>query len=390
MKALLRGILFLSCAMTSAFSDAPFVDLKFDDACKKASQEHKIVLIDFYTMWCVSCKELDRETWPDADVKKLLGDKTVPLKIDAEKEDKLADRYSVVTYPCVLLLKPDGTEIDRLVGTREPKDFISDFNLSISGQDTETRAREAVAKAGGKDPELRLNLGELLRQKGSNAGALKEFLWCYNHGLEIDPSFAWDRAGYLLNSLEILSETYPPAQQARETLRDEKEKAMLSGTGDRQTAADLISLNDDQGHGEKSLAIFDKLPVKSRGLMAIEMVDKLAEAKRYNDILGNLGNSNPKAIFTRDAEKAKPELASMAGNPDKKDVVRALMDRTISTGAGYFEALAATGKNDEALSLAGQILQFNNSGQTKAHLIKSAEHAGNTAVTDKLKSGEAL
>jgi len=373
------------CAITSGFADAPFLDLKFDDALKKAAQENKIVLIDVCTTWCPPCRELERVTWPDADVQKLLNEKTVPLMINADNNEQLADKYNVVTYPCVLLLKPDGTEIDRLIGFRPPKDFISDFNLSMSGRTTEVLAREAVAKAGGKDPELRLNLADLLRQKGSNAEALDEFLWCYNHGLENDPNFAWDRKSWLLNSLEILSETYPPAQKARASLRDDKEKAMLAGTGDRQTADDLVSLNEDQGHPQKSLDIFDQLPDKSRAIMAIEIADKLAEAKRYKDLLDTLGNSTPEDIFTKEADQSKLQLTALAGNPEKKDEVKYLTERPLSIGAGFFEALAGSDKDVAAINLARKILEFSNADQTRNQLIKCAVHAGNADVVDFLK-----
>ena len=76
----------LFCAVTSSLFAAPFSNLSFEAASKQAAQTGKIVLVDFYTTWCGPCKLLDKTTWTDAVVIQLLEQKTVALRIDAEKE----------------------------------------------------------------------------------------------------------------------------------------------------------------------------------------------------------------------------------------------------------------------------------------------------------------
>ena len=68
----------------------------------------KVILIDFVTTWCAPCKKMDKTTWKDKKVRAWLGEKTVALKIDAEKEKKLAKDYRVEMYPTIVLLKADG------------------------------------------------------------------------------------------------------------------------------------------------------------------------------------------------------------------------------------------------------------------------------------------
>jgi hypothetical protein len=60
--------------------------------------------------------------------------------------------------------------------------------------------------------------------------------------------------------------------------------------------------------------------------------------------------------------------------------------KALSRGVRYFEALAATGKNDAALALAGQIVQFNGDDSVRASLAQSAAKVGNTALAEKLKT----
>src|SRR5689334_8822587 len=65
-----------------------FRSLSFDAAAKAAADEQKLILIDFYTTWCEPCKMLDRETWTDPAVGKMVNDRAVALRLDAEKEGR--------------------------------------------------------------------------------------------------------------------------------------------------------------------------------------------------------------------------------------------------------------------------------------------------------------
>ena len=277
------SLLSLALAGVSSSSAAPFLDSNFADACKKAKAGGTIVLVDFYTAWCAPCKLLDQKTWTDPEVVKLLESKTVALRIDAEKEVDLAKRYQIDAYPTVLLLHPDGTEIDRLIGFREPAAFIPDFNAALSGKDSVSRARAVVQAKGTNNAMARMSLAQALVEKQKYAEALDEDLWCFDHGLENDPSFVGVRSSFLLTYIMTLSKKYPPAQEALETRRNDRETAVLSGPADSQTTRDLLRLNDTLGQKECSLSCFDRLPPNSpsRRVMRESLVEQLLSAKRY-------------------------------------------------------------------------------------------------------------
>jgi len=220
------------CAITSSLFAAPFSNLSFAAASKQAAQTGKIVLVDFYTTWCGPCKLLDKTTWTDTAVIQLLEQKTVALRIDAEKEAALAQRYKIQAYPSVLLIKPDGTEIDRLVGYKEPQAFIEDFNAALSGKDSISRAKDKLVAAGTNDPNARMQFGVALAQKGKDAEALTEYLWCFDHGLEASPAFVGVRVSFLLMNIKNLAVHYPPAQQALVTRRDESQAKVAAGSTD--------------------------------------------------------------------------------------------------------------------------------------------------------------
>ena len=212
MRYLMTGAIV--CLATTVLAEEPFASLSFDEACKKAREEKKIVLIDFYTTWCGPCKLLDRTTWKDDEVRKWLGSHAIALKIDAEKNRKLASNYNIRSFPTILFLKPDGKELDRLVGYRGAEEFLEDAEGAISGKDIVARAREKMEAGGKNDPMQRIQYGRALAQKGKHKEALEEYLWCFDHGMEANPAFAGVRLSFLLGNIHQLGADYKPAIKA--------------------------------------------------------------------------------------------------------------------------------------------------------------------------------
>jgi thiol:disulfide interchange protein len=112
----------------------PFTNLSFDAALKEAGKEHKVVLVDFYATWCEPCKLMDKDTWSDSGVTKLVQEKAVSVHVDVEKEADLARRYNIEAIPNILLLKPDGTQIDHLTGYLNPQQFTAALNEALKGK----------------------------------------------------------------------------------------------------------------------------------------------------------------------------------------------------------------------------------------------------------------
>ncbi len=110
----------------------PFYDLSFDDARIKADAEGKLVLLDFYTTWCGPCKLLDKQTFVHDEVRPWMLERLVSLKIDAEKQVGLKNRYRIAAYPTLVVVRPDGTEVGRFSGFRPPKEFVAEAGRIVS------------------------------------------------------------------------------------------------------------------------------------------------------------------------------------------------------------------------------------------------------------------
>lgn len=105
-------------------AEGVFQTLSLEQALQKAKADGKVVMVDFYTVWCPPCKLLDQKTWPDDKVQDWLREKTVAVKIDAEKEEALAAKYGITSYPTLLFVNPSGSELGRIKSFVNPEDFL--------------------------------------------------------------------------------------------------------------------------------------------------------------------------------------------------------------------------------------------------------------------------
>ncbi len=142
-------VLLLSVAVClAARADIKFLTGAFKDVLAKAGTEKKPVLIDFYTDWCRWCDTLDANTYSDATVSEFVEGNVIPYKIDAEKGEgiEIAKKYGVKAYPTVLLIKPDGEEIDRLLGYMPPEKFLKTLDDYLQGVNTIGTLKAELAK----------------------------------------------------------------------------------------------------------------------------------------------------------------------------------------------------------------------------------------------------
>jgi thiol-disulfide isomerase/thioredoxin len=83
------------------------VEQDFEQAKKQSITQGKLLIIDFYTDWCIPCRELDAAVFRDSTMSRQLAKNFVVLRYNAEKRDtvyKLALKYHVGMYPTTLVL----------------------------------------------------------------------------------------------------------------------------------------------------------------------------------------------------------------------------------------------------------------------------------------------
>jgi thiol:disulfide interchange protein DsbD len=107
-----------------------------DGAFATARAKDEPVLLDFRANWCVACVELEKKTWPEPDVQKILRD-VIPVRMDMTDNTPhnraLQKRFGVVGLPTVILLSPGGRELGRFVAFKTPAEVISWYKETTSG-----------------------------------------------------------------------------------------------------------------------------------------------------------------------------------------------------------------------------------------------------------------
>ena len=110
------------CAQTGI----TFQDISLPEALAKAKQEKKLVFMDCYTSWCGPCKVMASTVFMEEEVGEYMNPRFVSVKYDMEKGDgvELAKKYGVKAYPTFVILKADGEEMHRIVGSCSVDEFI--------------------------------------------------------------------------------------------------------------------------------------------------------------------------------------------------------------------------------------------------------------------------
>ncbi len=81
-----------------------------------AKSSNRPILIDFGTVNCYWCRQLDATTFRDPTVAKLLADRFVAVKIDASKDPSLAQSLGIQAFPTLIFMTASGKIIDRQDG----------------------------------------------------------------------------------------------------------------------------------------------------------------------------------------------------------------------------------------------------------------------------------
>lgn len=92
-------LLFVS--MSVAFGQSPVRWLTFEEAVEKSKAEKRLIFIDVYTDWCGWCKVMDKNTFSEPLIAKILNEKFYPVKFNAEQREDVmfqGNRFKFVPY----------------------------------------------------------------------------------------------------------------------------------------------------------------------------------------------------------------------------------------------------------------------------------------------------
>lgn len=125
----LQGVVF----QTDEVHKLPFKKIKsvedLNHVLTEADWQNQIVMLDFYADWCITCKEMERYTFPDQGVQAALKDMTL-LQADVTENDAidqaLMQKFEIIGPPAILFfVRGQERREYRLVGFVKADEFIT-------------------------------------------------------------------------------------------------------------------------------------------------------------------------------------------------------------------------------------------------------------------------
>ncbi|HJN12676.1 MAG: thioredoxin family protein [Pirellulaceae bacterium] len=80
-----------------------------------AQQQHRLVLLHFYSDTCAPCQKLERDVFPRAAVARAISTGYVAVKINVDRFPQLRDHYKIEAWPTDVIVTAEGREIARSV-----------------------------------------------------------------------------------------------------------------------------------------------------------------------------------------------------------------------------------------------------------------------------------
>ncbi len=77
-------------------------------AFSKAQQMGKPILLSLVTQWSADCHEMDRVTYGEPRIAANVNDGFVPVRVDADRNPQVRERYNMGGFPSTVFLTPEG------------------------------------------------------------------------------------------------------------------------------------------------------------------------------------------------------------------------------------------------------------------------------------------
>ncbi len=88
----------------------------YDQGSSLAKDKGLKIMVHFYAEWCRYCVKMEKETFSDKAVISYLNRHFVPIKVNSDKERKLASNFRVSALPATFFISEDGNKIGQLPG----------------------------------------------------------------------------------------------------------------------------------------------------------------------------------------------------------------------------------------------------------------------------------
>lgn len=127
-------LLILAIASKQAIGQAVKFEenLTWPEVIKKAKEENKFIFVDCYATWCVPCKTMDQQIYPNDSVGSYMNGHFISIKLQIDKTESdgqniknwygyakaWSSRYAITALPTFLFFSPDGRAVHKAIGAK--------------------------------------------------------------------------------------------------------------------------------------------------------------------------------------------------------------------------------------------------------------------------------
>jgi len=143
----------------------------YDSARKEAAEKGRPIFLDFGTEDCVHCRRMHQTTFRDPVIIKLLNERFIPLKVDANREPRLTQTLRIQAYPTFILAGNDGKILGWVEGFMEVARLTDHLSRASAVQTPDWMARdfnEALKSTGAGDYARAVSLLKNIAEDGKD------------------------------------------------------------------------------------------------------------------------------------------------------------------------------------------------------------------------------
>lgn len=351
----------------------------FTAACNQAAKEGKGVLLEFFSYNSVESKMLRDNVLASPAVKVLTDKSWILVSSELERDSALRGRFAVAHAPTLILLRSDGTEVDRLVGYAQPDELVRALKAAGEGK---SLLDELIANANNPTTSLEahLALAAAYFKRGQSATALAELTTCLDRATAQGPDRKFLKI--ILTRLAALGATQPAALDALRTRRDTLEK---TPTLPSDSVLVLIAFNDVLKEPNRSVDFYLKLPVESplRQQLFSAIFLQLVETQHYSEATGTIdletyiNNTYPRTnavVHDHDSHELSTAM--------RERMEQQARQRVIDVTGAAVQALLATDRLEKAKRVTGRLLETYDGKDARSGLTQAIQRSAARSAND--------
>ena len=121
----LTAMIFILSTLSCSFVSSKFINwYTYKQGIELSKKEEKKIFLYFYADRCTYCKKMEKETFNDYSVASYINDNFIPIKVNSDREVKVALDFDVKGLPSTWFIAENGERISSLPGYIPPKRLL--------------------------------------------------------------------------------------------------------------------------------------------------------------------------------------------------------------------------------------------------------------------------